>query len=352
MKIITFFNNKGGVGKTSLVYHLSWMYANNGLNVLAVDLDPQANLTSMFLDEDTLESLWPEGDHPDTVLGSLRPLIRGVGDITASRLQRPNDYSTTRDPNSYFNSLLMAKLSLLVGDLGLSAFEDKLSANWPLCNDRDESAFRIISAFYRMIQAAASEAEADVVLVDVGPNLGAINRAALIATDYVIIPLAPDLFSMQGLRNLGPTLRRWRTEWGERLPKNPAPDLLLPAGAMLPAGYIFMQHFAKDRRPVKAFDRWMQRMPKEYRVSVLDQKDDSGIDVETDPFCLAKLKHYRSLMPMAMEVRKPMFMLKPADGAIGAHTYAVQECRQDFERLANKIAEVCEFRRAETKSAA
>lgn len=53
----------------------------------------------------------------------------------------------------------------------------------------------------------------DVVVVDVGPNLGAINRSALIGTDYVVIPLAPDLYSLQGLRNLGPTLRRRRQDY-------------------------------------------------------------------------------------------------------------------------------------------
>jgi cellulose biosynthesis protein BcsQ len=239
------------------------------------------------------------------------------------------------------DTFFSSSVSLLVGDLGLSAFEDKLSINWPLCNDRDESAFRVISAFHRMILSAAQQVAADIVLIDVGPNLGAINRAVLIAADYVIIPLAPDLFSMQGLRNLGPTLRRWRAEWKERLPKNPAADLPLPAGMMQPAGYVFMQHFAKDRRPVKAFDRWMQRIPHEYRVSVMDERDETQMQVDNDPFCLAKLKHYRSLMPMAMEARKPMFLLKPSDGAIGAHTYAVQECRRDFERLAGKIASLC-----------
>ena len=47
--VLTFFNNKGGVGKTSLVYHLSWMFSMSGERVVAVDLDPQANLTSPLL---------------------------------------------------------------------------------------------------------------------------------------------------------------------------------------------------------------------------------------------------------------------------------------------------------------
>lgn len=73
--VIAFFNNKGGVGKTSLVYHLSWMYADLGKRVVAADLDPQANLTAAFLDEDGLEQLWPMGNHPKTVYGCIQPLI-------------------------------------------------------------------------------------------------------------------------------------------------------------------------------------------------------------------------------------------------------------------------------------
>jgi cellulose biosynthesis protein BcsQ len=302
------------------------MYGQLCLKVLAVDLDPEANLSAMFLDEEVLEEMWPEGEHVQTILGAIRPIIRGVGD-----LKEPHIELTDRN------------LGLLVGDLGLASFEDELSAQCSECNDGKERAFRVISTFYRLMLSASQKIRADLVLVDVGPNLGAINRAALISTDHVVIPLAPDLFSMQGLRNLGPTLRRWRKEWSERLAKNPDPDLPLPAGTMKPAGYVFMQHFAREKRPVKAFERWMQRMPREYRNSVLGEADSSPVDLHADPYCLAKLKHYRSLMPMAMEARKPMFHLKPVDGAIGAHTYAVQECARDFEELAGKIALSCGF---------
>jgi len=55
--------------------------------------------------------------------------------------------------------------------------------------------------------------------------------------------------------------------------------------------------------------------------------------------CLAKLKHYRSLAPMAQEKRKPIFKLTSADGAIGAHLYAAREAGDDFKELATKILE-------------
>ena len=86
----------------------------------------------------------------------------------------------------------------------LSRFENDLAEVWPKCLDRDERAFRVVSSFWRVIQLGADEHQADVVLVDLGPNLGAINRAALISADYVVIPLGPDLFSLKGLNQPRP----------------------------------------------------------------------------------------------------------------------------------------------------
>ena len=186
MTTVAFFNNKGGVGKTSVVYHLAWMYADLGVTVVAADFDPQANLTSMFLDEYEMEDLLTPDPPRDTIHGALVPLLRGTGDIGPPAVQAPSP-----------------ALGLVPGDLALSQDEDQFSSQWPLCLDKDERSFRVITALGRALKRAEAEAEADLVLVDVGPNLGAINRAALIAADFVVVPLAPDLFSLQGLRNLG-----------------------------------------------------------------------------------------------------------------------------------------------------
>ncbi len=193
-----------------------------------------------------------------------------------------------------------------------------------------------MTAFHRLVQRGA-EWGAELVLIDVGPNLGAINRSALIASDQVCLPLAPDLFSLQGLKNLRPTLREWRTVWAELLTKAPL-DLPMPRGAMQPAGYIVMQHGILDTRPVKAYKRWMDRIPLVYRDTVLNEPITSLPPVAQDPCCLSLLKHYRSLMPMAMEACKPIFFLKSADGAIVAHIEAVRSCYSDFQNLAAKIA--------------
>ncbi len=317
---IAFFNNKGGGGKTSLVYHVAWMFSDLGVRAVAADVDPQANLTTAFLDEDQLDELWDDPSHPRTVYDAVRPLLDGTGDINIPPLEE-----------------ITENLGLLVGDLALSSFEDELSAEWPACLDRRERAFRVISAFWRIQQGAAQAMDADVVLMDLGPNLGAINRAALIAADHVVVPLSPDLFSLRGLQNLGPTVRNWRDEWHERQERDPG-AVPLPDGTMAPAGYVVLQHAMRLDRPVRAYERWMNRIPGEYSESVLDESAQPGLDSRDDPHCLALLKHYRSLMPMAQEARKPLFHLKAADGAVGAHFKAVQDAYADFEALTRTIA--------------
>ena len=320
--IVAFFNNKGGVGKTSLVYHLAWMYAHLGVRVVAADLDPQANLTAAFLDEDTLEQFWPDGDHPNTVYGVVRPLVERTGDIAGPHVEDIED-----------------SVALLVGDMLLSGFEDLLSQEWPKAMDADAGSFRVLSAFWRMLQGAARFHQAGRALIDLGPNLGAINRAALISADYVVIPMAPDLFSLQGLRNLGPTLNRWRKQWGNRLKQAPGGLPELPAGRMEPVGYVVLQHSERLDRPVKAYKKWMDRIPHVYSVEVTGEPWKSRFSLENDPHCISLLKHYRSLIPLGQEARKPIFNLKAADGALGAHTYAVQDAYTAFEKLARSIAE-------------
>lgn len=319
--VIAFFNNKGGVGKTSMVYHIAWMLSDCGIRVIAADLDPQGNLTAAFLDEDRLEELLVGTEHSLTVFGAIRPLKDGTGDIAAPHIEIINE-----------------RLGLIPGDMALSTFEDDLSEVWPKCLSGDPRAFRITSAFWRILQNAAATREADVILIDLGPNLGAINRVALIASDFVVIPLGPDLFSLQGLENLGPSLRGWRDGWKKRLAEHPPKDIELPTGGIQPIGYMVLRHSIRLDRPVKAFERWMARIPSTYAESVLKQRPKQGATIDNDPNCIAKLKDYRSLMPLGQEARKPMFFLKPADGALGAHTYAVTDAYKDFKAVATKIA--------------
>lgn len=321
---ITFFNNKGGVGKTTLVYHLAWMFSRElGKKVLAVDLDPQSNLTSMFLSQERLETVYLEESERNTILHAIEPVANG------------EPYIPVHIEN------ITENMNLIIGNLALSVFEDKLSDAWTKCLNGDVYSFRLTSLFHTIITEAATRCEADLILIDVGPNLGAINRSVLIASDNIVIPVAGDLFSLQGIKNLGKTLTQWKEQWAKRRTEYKGTTLALPQNGIVPIGYILLQHSARESRPVKSYIRWADRIPQVYSEFVLNSKS-NVLKIEGDKNCLGMLKHYHSLAPMAMEARKPMFLLKPADGAIGAHVAAVNRCYADFLELASYVLEADE----------
>lgn len=341
-KIIAFFNTKGGVGKTTLVYHLAWMYQDLGLRVVAADLDPQANLTATFLDEERLELFSLNEGKINTIFDCVKPLLTGVGDIDNPHLEYIQENQLSEDLTSLSLSTELGRLALLPGDLMLSSFEDELSTQWTNCLSRggQERALQVTSAFWRILQKAAVNHKANVILMDLSPTLGAINRAALIAADYLVIPLALDYSSLVGLRSLGEILQSWKNDWKYilSLSKNHTTSLSLPSGDIQPIGYVVWQMPMRLDRPAKAYNRAIFEIQNTYQEVILNQLSENQISIENDPNCLGLIKSYYGLMIMAQEAQKPMFHLKPADGAIGAHTKVVKNVYEDFKNLAYKIA--------------
>jgi len=118
---------------------------------------------------------------------------------------------------------------------------------------------------------------------------------------------------------------------------------------MQPLGYVLLNPSVRENRPVKSYLRWANRIPQVYAEEVLEQPP-TAIHAEQDANQLMMLKHFKSLMPMAQDKRKPMFHLTASDGAIGGHSAAVQDCRAQFKMLAASIlskvgeAKACNFR--------
>jgi cellulose biosynthesis protein BcsQ len=189
-----FFNNKGGVGKTTLTFNIAHLLAGRGVRVVVLDFDPQCNISAIFLDELRLFEIWEDARSNGTVTGCLEPVRRGKGDVLPPRLERIAD-----------------GLWLLPGHLALSRFEQTLAEEFAktLATDNDR-ALDVTTSLDLLSNLAAEQVAADIMIMDLGPSLGALNRAALLACDHVVLPVAPDLFSLQGLRNVGPTLRESR----------------------------------------------------------------------------------------------------------------------------------------------
>ncbi|HDN25746.1 MAG TPA: ParA family protein [Thioploca sp.] len=317
--IIAGFNVKGGSSKSFLVYHLAWMYQTLGLNVVVADLDPQATVTAAFFDEFRLEERRLAETEPNTVFRCVQPLVAGSGDITKPQLEEIDE-----------------QLALLGGDLSLFALEEAFSKAW--YSTPNEDSIQILSAFWRVLQQAATIQNADIVLVDVGSNLGAINRAALIAADYVIVPVAPELLSVQGMEQSGITLQRWREDWQRRLKHYSNDSIKLPQGNMQPVGYVIFQEPIRLYLGTNMYAKWAMQIPKVYRRAMLNEPAENTLSIADDPHFLAIFKGFFSVITMAQEARKPVFHLKPADGAMGAYLTVVQSAFVEFQRLAREIA--------------
>jgi cellulose biosynthesis protein BcsQ len=322
MKTIAFFNNKGGVGKTTLVYHLASMFPDLGIRVLAADLDPQANLTSMSLPDEALSDL--EDDLLSSIYDVVAPVISGDPPFA------PEVYEVAEG------------FGLLLGDLELSFVEDALSTAWaegrsdsPLVRSRG---MRGSAALAKAVRDAGMIYGADIALIDVGPNLGAINRAALLGADYVIVPVAPDIFSLKGLTNVGNGLKAWRAGWASRAAETLQPPGGWPIGVMSPLGYVVSRFTIYKGDQARHFRRWINRVPAIFHQDILGDDLPAPATVEDDGACLSWLKDYHSLMAMAHESRKPVFRLRPSDGAIGGHQQAVAAAYQDFRSLAQAVA--------------
>ncbi len=321
--ILTFFNNARGVGKTALAYHLSVMLSRVGLRVLVCDWDPQARLTAAFLGESVLEGLWTWAapDRIVTVFRAIQPLFSG-GELAAPVVRS-----------------LMPDLGLLPGDPALSVLEEPLQEQWRRSSaGKGSEALRPVVGLWQAAQAGAESMEADLVLADVGPGFNALNRCAVCSSDFIVIPVTAELFSLQALRHLGPPIRGWRESWQRRRADGGVPAADLPPGGMDVIGYLLQEHAVGPQRASGACRRWAEQLPEAYRKSILGESPAEGLPLPyDDPFCLAVLKPFLSLTSMAEEARKPIFDLTLADGAMGGHAQLVQMADRDFRAVAATI---------------
>lgn len=324
MKSLILFNNKAGVGKTTLTFHIAHMAARLGLRTVLLDYDPQCNVSAVLMGDDALMESWerPEAE-ARTVVSCIDPVRRGVGVVRTPSLT-PIDHN----------------LWLLPGHLALSRFEQTLAEEWgKIFASDNERALRVTTSL-AILGATAAETVpqgADLLLVDAGPSLGALNRAALLACDAVLIPLAPDLFSLQGLKNVGPTLRTWRDDWKAARARSikSMPDL--PDHAFEPVGYIVQPHLTRVDRFPPGYERWAAQIPSVYREYVLNEEG-AAPDLAHDPACVALVKHFASLVPLAQQARKPMFDLKKADGIGGGQIQSVAAVRAAFADIVRELA--------------
>lgn len=327
MKNIVFFNNKGGVGKTTFTYHIGFALEQLGKKILFVDADPQCNLSSHLCDDNIISKEW--GTNGNSIYKAVEPIVSGSGDINFV------------EPYKLSNR----NIWIFVGDLLLSDFEMELTNAWTQLLAGMERGFRITSAIYRIIVNFCEKQNIDYVFIDIGPNMGALNRAILLGCDNYFIPVIPDMFSLRGTQNIGRTFATWISNFQLSLDRADISNFDCVKGTPKFTGYILQQFNKYRKRETKAFENWSEQIPQtieNYIVQPLTVPKLSKYHLvqKQSNYKIAEFKNYNSLIPLAQAAQKPIFELTSQDGVIGGHISYVKDCKKEFLEISNKFLEV------------
>lgn len=324
MKSVAFFNNKGGVGKTTLICNLAAYLAHDKKKrILIIDIDPQCNASAYVLPEAQLEEILLTNKHT-SIDSFFDPIRKGKGYAEGI----PTIFKSDR-----------FGIDLIVGDPKLSLREDLLSTDWSATVNGEPRGFQTTFSIRELISRMN---DYDFVFVDMGPSLGAINRAILLAVDYFIMPLSVDIFSLMAISNIIKSFENWKSDLADAISNHAKKenDNFKIAGSDVTwslryAGYVTQQYKSKSvkgvREPVQAFDLIITAQRQEMiKLCTIFNKDVESADLGDVPIL-------SSIIPMSQSAHAPVFMLDSRDGIVGSGYARVAESKEIFENIGNNF---------------
>lgn len=324
---IAVFNNKGGVGKTTFLSNIAAHLALNlGKKVLVIDADPQCNATVYCLPESSFIELYSKQKRM-TIESFFDPVRRGRGYLA--------------EP---FTPVVAPRfgLSLIPGDPNLALSEDLLATDWRSAESGDPRGLQTSLVFRDIVSKFH---DYDFILFDVGPSLGAINRAVLIACDFFVMPMSSDIFSIMAISNISVSLNKWKQglEKGLLDYANKEGDTYTLSDSPVSwglkfAGYVTQQYTAKKvrgkRQPVTAYERIIKKAPSLIQKELIEPFPSSSAKVE---YHLGDVPNLHSVVPLSQTAHAPIFSLKASDGVVGAHFAKVKSTETLFRVIAQQL---------------
>lgn len=324
MQSIVVFNNKGGVGKTTLLCNLaSYLQKQMGKSVLVVDADPQCNTTTYVLDENQFYNVYYEPTS-FTIADIIPPLENGEGYIP----------KIDKIKSTYF------EFELIPGNPRFASCEDFLASEWRDVKSNDLRGIKSTMLFMHFLTLCEKY---DYVFFDVGPSLGAINRSILLASDYFITPMSTDIFSLLALENIGQSIQNWSERFNKGISgleqsKRQSISNLKCACEIKFLGYVEQQYIMKTvektKRAVRAYEEILKKIPDEIKRTIILPINGG---YENITYKIGSIPNFYSLVPMSQTAHKPIFDLTNTDGVVGAHYQKVKDYNDLIEDIVNHM---------------
>ncbi|EHK0751568.1 ParA family protein [Vibrio parahaemolyticus] len=351
-KVVTFYNHKGGVSKTTTTFNVAHYLADIGKNVLVIDADPQCNLTEIMLapliDQLDTQEKWSGKEQTiegTSLLDLLKPRIDGnVPEIDLSKV----DTIKIKD-----------HLELLKGDVDLSSIEDSLAEAHIQRFSNKTHEKRTYVAIADFLTRYGETNNIDYILIDVGPSSGALTRACFLACDGYFIPTAPDRFNVQAIGTLATIISKWIADHRQIVPEFEKLDLPIKHGLPKLLGVVLQNFKIRGGKPKPTYRMWMERIPLKVQsdlLPVLNNFNYEGYDLTCglsgDEIVATKIRDFEGLAPLMQEHGKAMFNISQQDTAAmdpngkvwsGQVWTGAEERMTDYRKRIQEIASRLEY---------
>ena len=338
-KQIALFNHKGGVSKTTTAFNLGWMLASKGKKVILADCDPQCNLTGMvmgFKDAEDFESIYKaEG---------VRNIRDGLAPAFESRPAsiKPVDCEPIKGQRNMY---------LLPGHIGLAEYEVTLGIAQELSGSL-VTLQNLPGSFHHLFALTAKKYDADFVLVDMSPSLGPINQNLMMTSDYFIIPMMPDYFSVMAMDSLAAVLPKW-SGWAKK-----ARELKILRDAFYPfprkspkfLGTIIQKFRPRmGQTPSSAFQKWINEIEKAVATKLIPVMRDQDMLLSGEIYeeaglqmaqPLIQMADFNSLIALSQKHKVPIFDL--SDSQLGQKGIVLENTKKSMYHFRDLYSEGAE----------
>ena len=231
---------------------------------------------------------------------------------------------------------------MIPGHPKLSIIDDTMSKSWSETLSGDKGAIRKLNW---LNQLKKENTTFDYILIDVGPSLGALNRSALLNSDYFLTPMASDIFSLLGISNIGDWIERWMnlyeaaiktfvSKFGEEESRKFFEKYSINTDVNKTTRYIgySIQQYSKRKfkngeRPTQAYEKVINSFHAEIEKALGKFVKDG---IESEELKLGDVPYVYSIIPLSQTANTPIFELSYATGVRGNQTSSVENYKKYF----------------------